>query len=136
MKKPSPWGLRPQARVGAQPPKAALGAETEGGRRPDEGRACRYNPFMGNNGKPAPHQSASQTASPVGEAFYLQFQIPILDPAFFAQELTEKDAQDGGQDKADERQPGPVKGRDDPAALDSAGIDADLADQTAGAHAA
>ena len=43
----------------------------EGGRRPDEGRACRYNPFMGNNGKPAPHQSASQTASPSGEASLL-----------------------------------------------------------------
>ncbi len=41
----------------------------EGDRRPDEGRACRYNPFMGNNGKPAPHQSASQTASPSGSLF-------------------------------------------------------------------
>ena len=28
-KKASPSGLRPQARVGAQPPKAALSAETE-----------------------------------------------------------------------------------------------------------
>ena len=73
---------------------------------------------------------------PWGKPLYLQFQIPFLDPAFFAQKLTEKDAQDGGQDKADERQPGPVKGRDGPAALDPAGIDADLADQTAGTHAA
>ena len=77
MKMASLWGLRPQARVGAQPPKAALGAETEGGRRPDEGRACRYNPFMGNNGKPAPHQSASQTASLSGEASLLTISDPL-----------------------------------------------------------
>ena len=36
--KASHEGLRPQARVGAQPPKAALSAETEGGPAgPDEG---------------------------------------------------------------------------------------------------
>ena len=44
--KPSPLGLRPQARVGAQP-QAALGAQTEGGRRPDEGRHCHENPLTG-----------------------------------------------------------------------------------------
>ena len=58
---------RPGA-VSCKKPSPLLG---EGGHRPDEGRACRYNPFMGNNGKPAPHQSASQTASPSGEASLL-----------------------------------------------------------------
>ena len=39
--KPSPVGLRPQARVEAQPPQAALSAKTEGGPAgPDEGRVC------------------------------------------------------------------------------------------------
>ena len=60
--KPSPLGLRPQARVEAQPPQAALSAKIEGGRRPDEGRVCRGFPFMGYNGKPAPHQSAGGAA--------------------------------------------------------------------------
>ena len=36
--KASPSGLRPQARVEAQPPEAALSAETEGGRGPARGR--------------------------------------------------------------------------------------------------
>ena len=39
--KPSPLGLRPQARVEAQPPQAALSAKTEGGPAgPDEGQLC------------------------------------------------------------------------------------------------
>ena len=43
----------------------------EGGRRPDEGRVCRYDPVRVQQGKAAPHQSASQSASPEGEAFFL-----------------------------------------------------------------
>ena len=46
--KASHEGLRPQARVGAQPPKAALSAETEGGPAgPDEGRAYGGCPSVG-----------------------------------------------------------------------------------------
>ena len=42
----------------------------EGGRRPDEGRSPRDNPYMGYRGTAAPHQSPSATASPPrGEAF-------------------------------------------------------------------
>ena len=35
----------------------------EGGRRPDEGRACPANPLRGGNGRFSPHQSALRTAS-------------------------------------------------------------------------
>ena len=37
---------------------------------PNEGRTCHVNPVMGNHGKAAPHQSASRTASPEGEAIF------------------------------------------------------------------
>ena len=39
----------------------------EGGRKPDEGRSPRDNPYMGYRGTAAPHQSPSVTASPRGE---------------------------------------------------------------------
>ena len=42
---------------------------------PDEGRVCRGFPFMGYNGKPAPHQSAGGAADSFprrGKPFYLQ----------------------------------------------------------------
>ncbi len=74
--KASPEGLRPQARVGAQPPKAALSAETEaaasskgfpfgGSCRPqaaDEGKVRIASLLTGNLRRLSPHPSAGGAA--------------------------------------------------------------------------
>ena len=42
-----------------------------------------------------------------------QLQIAVLHPAGLAAELVDEGAEDGGQDKGDQNQPGPVKGTGD-----------------------
>ena len=67
--KASHEGLRPQARVGAQPPKAALSAETEAVRKAaDEGRRCLYNPSKGycKNFAPHPASGGASATFPLG----------------------------------------------------------------------
>ena len=65
----------------------------------------------------------------------LQLQIALFDPAPLAQHRAEQAGQHRGQHKADEHKAHPVEGGDGDAVLHPAGVHADLAHQTAGAHA-
>ena len=70
----------------------------------------------------------------------VQLQIALFDPAQLALDLAEENAQDCGQNKADEGHGSPVHGGDSSLGaggdiVHPAGVHADLAHQTAGAHA-
>src|SRR5699024_896774 len=61
-----------------------------------------------------------------------QFQVALFDPAQFPLDLTERPAQKGGQDKAEQHKPRPVPGGDGGLGprgniVQPAGVDADLA---------
>ena len=69
MRKPSPEGLRPQARIGAQPPERRLLARRlKVPEAPDEGRVCGGLPFVGCDGSFALISRLRAAASPEGEA--------------------------------------------------------------------
>ena len=78
----SPEGLRPQARVGAQPPEAALSAETEGGAAaPDEGEVRLIARFYNSHVSFALISPLRGQLPPDGEAFFLSH--PTRDATFF-----------------------------------------------------